>query len=102
MISSTVAGSTPAPSRTWTWAWRRISTALRPDSQPLRLPIGVRTASTITGWAIGVLLGSRTRTDSKLRPGGTAQGRDRGRDGRAGAGAVRGHAPGRHGRRGRA
>ena len=34
------------------WAWPRISAAWKPDSQPLRFPIGVRTASTITGWAM--------------------------------------------------
>ena len=39
----------PARLTTSTWAAPSTSAARSPDSQPLRLPIGVRTASTITG-----------------------------------------------------
>ena len=53
---STAAGSIPARLTTSTWAAPRMSGARRPESQPLRLPIGVRTASTITGCAMTYLL----------------------------------------------
>ncbi len=49
---STSAGSTPARLMTSTWAAARTSAACMPDSTPFRLPIGVRAASTITGWPI--------------------------------------------------
>ena len=49
MACSTSAGSMPARLMTSTWAAARTSAAWSPDSTPLRLPIGVRTASTITG-----------------------------------------------------
>jgi NAD(P)H-dependent FMN reductase len=35
-----------------TWALPSSSAAWKPDIHPLRFPIGVRTASTITGWAM--------------------------------------------------
>src|SRR5262245_51387862 len=49
ITSSTSAGSIPARSITASCAARRISGAFIPASQPLRFPIGVRTASTMTG-----------------------------------------------------
>src|SRR6266540_5999507 len=51
--SSTVPASTPARLMTSTSACRSTSVALSSDSQPLRLPIGVRTASTMTGVPMG-------------------------------------------------
>jgi len=47
-ICSTAAGSRPARSSSAVCAAPRISAACRPASVPPRLPIGVRTASTIT------------------------------------------------------
>ena len=52
---STVEGSMPDRFTTSTCAAPSTSAARRPESHPLRLPIGVRTASTITGWATVVL-----------------------------------------------
>ena len=49
-------GSTPALLTSSTWALPSSSAAWNPDSHPLRFPIGVRTASTITGWAMVVPL----------------------------------------------
>ncbi len=46
---STAPGSRPDRLTTSTWAAASSSAAWRPESQPLRLPIGVRTASTMTG-----------------------------------------------------
>ncbi len=51
-ICSTSPGSMPARFTTSIWAAPRISDACMPDSWPLRFPIGVRTASTITGCAM--------------------------------------------------
>ncbi len=56
--SSTVPASIPARSMTDTRAWRSTSVALSSESQPLRLPIGVRTASTMTGVPMRFLPGS--------------------------------------------
>src|SRR5437588_4269813 len=50
MICSTEPGSMPARLTTSICAAARSSAGCSPDSHPLRLPIGVRTASTITGW----------------------------------------------------
>ena len=44
-----LAGSMPAFSTTALWTAPSSSVACRPDSQPLRLPIGLRVASTMTG-----------------------------------------------------
>ena len=52
MIWSIVAGSTPARSITSVWAFANNSIACSPASQPLRFPIGVRTASMITASGI--------------------------------------------------
>ena len=38
------------------WAAPSSSVACRPDSHPFRLPIGLRVASTMTGWATAALL----------------------------------------------
>ena len=46
----------PARLTTSTWAAPRMSGARRPDSHPLRFPIGVRTASMITGCAMTTYL----------------------------------------------
>ncbi len=56
---STEAGSMPARFTTSTWAAPRMSGARRPESQPLRFPIGVRTASMITGCAMAHFLLAR-------------------------------------------
>jgi hypothetical protein len=42
-------GSTPARLTSSTWAAARSSAAWSPESHPLRFPMGVRTASTMTG-----------------------------------------------------
>ena len=63
-ICSISAGSTPERFTTSIWAAASSSAACRPDNHPLRLPIGVRTASTITGWAI------RVSSSGRARPGG--------------------------------
>src|SRR5271168_3515410 len=49
---STEEGSMPARLTTSTWAAPRMSGARSPDSHPLRFPMGVRTASMITGCAM--------------------------------------------------
>ena len=46
----------PARLTTSTWAAPRMSGARSPDSHPLRFPIGVRTASMITGCAMTDIL----------------------------------------------
>ena len=53
-ICSTSEGSIPALFTTSTWAVASNSAAWNPDSHPFRLPMGVRTASTITGRAIAL------------------------------------------------
>ena len=53
-ICSTLPGSMPAFLTSSTWALPSSSAAWKPESHPLRFPIGVRTASTITGWAMVV------------------------------------------------
>ena len=52
MTCSTDAGSIPARLTTSTWAAPRRSGARRPDSHPFLFPMGVRTASMITGCAM--------------------------------------------------
>jgi hypothetical protein len=49
MTCSTKLGSMPQRSTIASWAAPSNSAACRPASQPPRLPIGVRTASTMTG-----------------------------------------------------
>ena len=49
MTCSTCPGSIPALSTTALWTAPSSSVACSPDSQPLRFPIGLRVASTMTG-----------------------------------------------------
>ena len=56
VVSNTDAGSIPARLTTSTCAAPRMSGARSPDSHPLRFPIGVRTASMITGCAMSDVL----------------------------------------------
>src|ERR1700722_3389788 len=48
----------------------RMSAARKPESQPLRLPIGVRTASTITGCAIVDVPSAANPGPGPVAPGG--------------------------------
>ena len=65
-ICSTSEGSIPARFTSSTWAVARSSAAWKPDNHPLRLPIGVRTASTITGRAIALPPESPNSEESEL------------------------------------
>src|SRR5450631_597485 len=59
---STSPGSIPARLTSSTWALPSNSAEWKPAIQPLRFPIGVRTASMITGWAM-VVPSLRCRSD---------------------------------------
>ncbi len=72
MTCSTDAGSMPARLTTSTCAAPRMSGARRPESQPLRFPIGVRTASMITGCAMAHFLLAGGPPPAAPRPAGSA------------------------------
>src|SRR6516225_1998442 len=66
----TDAGSMPARLTTSTWAAPRMSAARSPESQPLRFPMGVRTASMITGCAMPDVLPAASPGPRPAAPGG--------------------------------